>query len=655
MKGKSFEIDLRVVTLVCYEFLTIKNKKDLAMAKNSLAWNRSETDEKLNDLLSTLAEEYAIFDNGTGKNLKFIPTNNPDILKVSQKSTNVVIEYGSIVAAARGIGHALAGKNIDEDCVFSTLGIMLDCSRNAVMTVPYLKKWLRRLALMGYNMVMLYTEDTYQLPDEPYFGYMRGGYTLEEMQEVDAYAAKLGIEMVACIQTLGHLEHIIRWGQAYSDVTDTDRVLLVDEEKTYTLINKMLTFWGKAFRSRRIHVGMDETHDLGRGRFMDKFGYERGFDIFNRHLTRVTEICQNIGLKPIIWSDMYFRMGNPNQDYYDPKTVIPEDVKAMIPSDVTLCYWDYYHRDEAFYTDWIRRHRDLGHEPQMGSGVWTWACMWYDHEQTVATVTPCLNACRKEKVKEVYFTMWGDFGAFCEYDSSLAGLAWAADLAYGGKGTDSEVAPLFEAVCGGSYQDQLTAAEIMVNLKSKSDRPTRFLTHLIVWDDPMLGIVWNEFKHYDTNVWSIINDKMAEVYQTLAPSAGNTDAGDIDYVRSICDFIIKKIAFRTKLLQAYQAKNKTALSEVITKNVPECIDALEILTALFRRQWLRRNKPFGLEIMQIRFAGQAARLQETAQRIQELLDGTTNSIPEIEAIEANPNPVGQIDQRYARNISGSML
>jgi len=36
MKGKSFEIDLRVVTLVCYEFLTIKNKKDLAMAKNSL-------------------------------------------------------------------------------------------------------------------------------------------------------------------------------------------------------------------------------------------------------------------------------------------------------------------------------------------------------------------------------------------------------------------------------------------------------------------------------------------------------------------------------------------------------------------------------------------------------------------------------------------
>ncbi len=630
------------------------NKGDLVMAKNSLAWNRSETDAKLNDLLSTLAEEYAVFENGNGKKLKFVSADNSEILKVREEAENVVIEYGSIAAATRGIGHALAGESVDEDCVFSTLGIMLDCSRNAVMTVPYLKKWLRRLALMGYNMVMLYAEDTYQLPGEPYFGYMRGGYTLEEMQEVDDYAAKLGIEMVACIQTLGHLEHVIRWGHAYGDVTDTDRVLLVDEEKTYDLITKMLDFWGKAFRSRRIHVGMDETHDLGRGRFMDKFSYEHGFDIFNRHLAKVTAICQDIGLKPIIWSDMYFRMGNPNQDYYDPKTVIPEDVKAMIPSDVTLCYWDYYHRDEEFYSDWIRRHRDLGHEPQMGSGVWTWSCMWYDHEQTVATVTPCLNACRKEKVKEVYFTMWGDNGAYCEYDSSLAGLAWAADISYGGKGTDSDVTPLFETVCGGSYKDQLIASEIIVALKKK-DYAVRFLTSLIIWDDPMFGIVWNEFKHYDKDIWTTINNKMTEIYQSLAPSAGNIDAGDIDYVRSICDFIIKKIALRKKLLQAYQAKDKTVLAEIITENVPDCIVSLETLTTLFRRQWLRRNKPFGLEIMQIRFAGQATRLKETAQRIQELLDGIIASIPEIEALEANPHPVGQIDKRYARNISGSII
>ncbi len=51
---------------------------------------------------------------------------------------------------------------------------MLDCSRNAVITVVHFKKWLRQLALLGYNMAMLYTEDTYELPGEYYFGHLRG-------------------------------------------------------------------------------------------------------------------------------------------------------------------------------------------------------------------------------------------------------------------------------------------------------------------------------------------------------------------------------------------------------------------------------------------------------------------------------------------------
>ena len=65
------------------------------------------------------------------------------------------------------------------------------------------------------------------------------------------------------------------------------RILLVDDERTYALIEKMIAFWSEALGSRRIHIGMDETHDLGRGRFLDKFGYESGFELFNRHLGKV--------------------------------------------------------------------------------------------------------------------------------------------------------------------------------------------------------------------------------------------------------------------------------------------------------------------------------------------------------------------------------
>ena len=52
-------------------------------------------------------------------------------------------------------------------------GAMLDCSRNAVMTPQKVKEYADLLKKMNYNMLMLYTEDTYEIPDEPYFGYLR--------------------------------------------------------------------------------------------------------------------------------------------------------------------------------------------------------------------------------------------------------------------------------------------------------------------------------------------------------------------------------------------------------------------------------------------------------------------------------------------------
>ena len=57
---------------------------------------------------------------------------------------------------------------------FDTFGVMIDMSRNAVMHLDGLKRFLTLLSKMGYNCVMLYTEDTYEIESEPFFGYMRG-------------------------------------------------------------------------------------------------------------------------------------------------------------------------------------------------------------------------------------------------------------------------------------------------------------------------------------------------------------------------------------------------------------------------------------------------------------------------------------------------
>ena len=188
-------------------------------------------------------------------------------VKVAQRNGKWSVEASSVSGFLRGVSHVFAGVETEETTPFETLGAMFDCSRNKVFRLDWMKRTLVKLALMGYSMVMLYTEDTYLLPGEPFFGYMRGAYRMEELKELDAFAKTLGIELIGCIETLGHLEQILAYGE-YAKVRDTASVLMVDAPETYQLIEKMILFWKEALSSRRIHIGMDETHDLGRGRYL---------------------------------------------------------------------------------------------------------------------------------------------------------------------------------------------------------------------------------------------------------------------------------------------------------------------------------------------------------------------------------------------------
>ena len=616
-----------------------------------LVWRSADVPEELHELLETLEEEYPVSSYGRGLKLKAKRVEGAGtISRVKRSPGTVLVEYNSIAAAARGIGSALGKIECDESTPFKTLGIMLDVSRNMVMRIDHLKMWLRRLALSGYNMVMLYTEDVYELPDEPFFGYMRGAYTLDEIRELDVYASRLGIELVGCIQTLGHLEQILKWDGAYNKVKDTASVLMVDEPETYKLIEKMIRFWSEALTSRRIHIGMDETHDLGRGRFLDVHGYESGFELFNRHLGKVNAICKEAGLSPMIWSDMYFRLSNPDQDYYDLEHAVPEAVQKKIPQNVQLVYWDYYHQDAAMYEKMIQRHRDIGFDPVMGSGIWTWTRLWYDHKKTMQTAVPCIQACRKQKVSELFFTMWGDDGAYCNYDSSLAGIIFCADLAFGVPANDphKETSRRFAAICQSSYEAHLVASDIEAWDDFGVDPA------LMIWDDPLLGILFDDCKRRNPEFDLKLSDRYDEMLRKLLPYQEECFAGDFEHIINALQLLLLKLELRGALEAAYDRDDRIALRQIAVSLIPAVIAAVWEFDASFRRQWLKCAKPFGLEVIQARNAVQAARLEETALRIREYLDGTVASIEELDARISPSEKTVNFLLRCNRVVTGSM-
>ena len=212
------------------------------------------------------------------------------------------------------------------------LAAMLDCSRNAVMNLTSLKNYIDILSKFGYSRLMLYTEDTYEIKDEPYFGYLRGRYSRDELKEIDHYSKEKGVEVIPCIQTLAHLNAIYRW-ECYSKINDCNDILLLDDEKTYDLIEKMFITISECFTSRIVNIGMDEAHMMGLGKYLDLHGYQNRNEIFLKHLRKVVSIADKYGFKPIIWSDMFFRMACKGE-YYEKDAVIDPKVVASVPENL---------------------------------------------------------------------------------------------------------------------------------------------------------------------------------------------------------------------------------------------------------------------------------------------------------------------------------
>jgi hypothetical protein len=271
--------------------------------------------------------------------------------RYERKGNEFSITAKNKAAMIRGFMHLFRNSGdfcVTEELVFEDFGLMLDCSRNAVYSMDAVKRLIRIGALLGYNFLHLYTEDTYEVTDEPYFGYMRGRYTKEEIKELDAYAKEYGVELVPCIQTLAHLNSIFRW-PAYAPINDTRDILLLEDERTYALIEKIFQTIAECFTSRRGNVGMDEAELVSRGKFYDINGPKNRFEIMRKHVAKVMEIADKYGFQCMMWSDMYFKFAFGSYRDHE-ATTIDDTADCLQEAEVGLFF---FHFCETFRVDFF--------------------------------------------------------------------------------------------------------------------------------------------------------------------------------------------------------------------------------------------------------------------------------------------------------------
>ena len=559
------------------------------------------------------------------------------------------ITYGQRVELFRGLG--LLAEHVTEynytttqQAYFTLNGAMLDCSRNGVMNLQAVKQIIRYMALMGLNMLMLYTEDTYEVPEYPYFGYMRGRYSQEQLQELDDYARGYGIELIPCIQTLAHLSATLRW-MCFDDVKDDADTLLVGEEKTYQLIEAMIRACRNSFTTQRIHIGMDEAFMMGFGRYRIKHGVPDREKIFCQHLYRVNEICQKYGFNPMIWSDMFFRLALGAEGGEYTTGHISQEVMDMIPDNVDLVYWDYYKHDKDAYCGPMRSHKKFDNSIIFAGGAWRWAGFAPHIEKSLDASQKALMACRQTGIREVFCTAWGDQGNECPMFSILPTLQLYAELSYH-EHVDRDMLESRLKACTGEYLKDI----MLMDYPNRPDgkyRPVEVnpSTYLLYAD-----VLGNLYELHTEACYKEYYARYAEQLHDAALRSPNLSYA-YDMLADLCRVLSLKACVSADAYTAYQASDYKTLRVIVDETMPEILDRLEAFRASVEKRWLAEFNYSGYDIMDYRLGGVSARVKSAIRRLNAYLSGEIDKLDELEQVRLPFNCITDAQLQEERVMS----
>ena len=516
---------------------------------------------------------------------------------------------------------------LEETPQFDSVAIMADVSQgNAVLTEGSLRATMVRMAAMGLDRLMVYVEDNYLVEGEPYFGYMRGRYTPTQMKALDDFADALGIEMVPCIQTLAHLIDALKW-RCYRDIKDDDDTLLVGSEETYRFVERLIAAASAPFRSKRIHIGMDEAWKLGQGNYLLKNGFREKSLIMQEHLDRVLGITGRLGLEPMIWSDMYFRSAGSGISHYN---LTPEELAAVekrIPDGIGLVFWDYYDKDVETYRQWIRNHQATGRPLVFAGGIWSWNGYACDYRMTFETTNAAMVACREENVRDVMATIWGDGGTESAFDSNLLGLQLFAEHAYTRMLDPEKLAARFRFCTGGNLLDFMALTDLdRIPGTPDPEHNTTNTSHYALWQNPMMGLFDNNLAGLDLDAhYEVLAGRMA-----LAAGRNGVYGHVFTFMEKLCRVLALKAELGIRIVAAYKAGDRERLAKIAHAELPELSTRLDELWRFHRTLWHRTNLPFGWEVMDLRYGALKASLETAGVRLDAWLAGEVEHLDELE-------------------------
>lgn len=475
-----------------------------------------------------------------------------------------------------------------------------DISRGPVPTLDFQKNQIRTLAAYKVNVFSPYFEHTLEYESNPLATPPGGAMTAADVRELVAYAEKYHVDIIPEQESFGHLHHVLKY-EIYSPLAETPHghVLAPGQPGSLPLIRQMFAEIDSLFPSRFVHLGADETFELGRGQTAERVRTEGIGTVYIDFLKQIEVALKPSGKRFLFWGDV--AMNHP-------------DLVKTLPKDLIAVAWNY--EPDTSFTRFISPFRNAGIETWVAPGVNNWNRVYPDNAMALPNIQRFVRDAQRLGATGMLNTSWDDDG------EALFNQAWYGTLfgaAAGWQAGESSIdafassyGRVFHGDASGKIdeaQRKLTAAHALLRATKVGDA-----SDYLFWLDP-----WSdEGKNMAQRIRPVTHDLriLAESAMVLIAQAKPGITRERDALDALAlgarkiDFIGMKFQFADEVVAMYERARDTTsrspgrdLADItgINGRLQDLRDGYSLIRDEYERAWLKENRPYWIHNVLARY------------------------------------------------------
>ncbi len=499
-----------------------------------------------------------------------------------------------------------------------TRGISDDLSRGPFPTLAFMKHQLQVLAAYKVNLYSPYFEHTLEYSNQPLAAPPGSSLTRAESQELAAYAASLHIMVVPEQEAFGHLHHVLQY-EKFSDLAETPHghVLAPGQTGSMPLIKSWFTQIAQDFPSPYLHVGADETFELGTGRTKADVEKRGLGPVYADFLTSIHTALAPLDRRLLFWGDVAWN---------DPSAV------EGLPKDMVAIPWVYWHEDN--YDGNITAFKKAGIETWVAPGDANWSVVYPNLAGAFDNISGFVESGQRLGSTGELTAVWNDDGEGL-FNEDWTGVLFGAAAAW--QPAKIASAP-YLANFGSDFYGDTTGtidqalAEIIAAESFIDTSDTAF------WVDPWSpeGIATAAKLRDKIPAGRLHAEHAIELIETAM--ANEPDLREREALKAMelgarrIDFTGMKFQLAEEMEAAYASayaarddeKHQTATRDLLDSissmngRCQDLRDAYSMLKNLYRDTWLAENRPYWLDNVLVRYDLRIQLWQQRGEKLEQL-------------------------------------